>query len=186
MTRCLVALLSFFAAPLGTVHAADWVTLPGRFSHEPLTGRRTAQYAAVPNPVGPAEASFRVSGYTHTRSSLNFGQSADNYHRVESFGPPVTPYGQWRFPFRPYGSPYQDWGSPLAGFGADVRLGGGGYGLGPGRGHRQEAIRLRPGFGPLPHPYPAPQWPGSFGPDQLVPPTAIPQIFDGYHPVYRD
>lgn len=104
--------------------AADWLTLPSRYSHDPATGERIAQYTKIQAPSVPQPANFRTSGYTHTRSSLNYGQSADNYHRVEQWGDPVRPYGEWRFPYRPYSTPYPNWGPPYAG----LNLGGGFYG----------------------------------------------------------
>ncbi len=103
--------------------AADWLTLPSRYSHNPSTGERVAQYARIEAPSVPQPSNFRTSGYTHTRSSLNYGQSADNYHRVEQWGDPVRPYGEWRFPYRPYSTPYPNWGPPYAG----LNLGGGYY-----------------------------------------------------------
>ncbi len=66
--------------------AADWLTLPSRYSHNPSTGERVAQYTKIQAPSVPQPSNFRTSGYTHTRSSLNYGQSADNYHRVEQWG----------------------------------------------------------------------------------------------------
>ena len=104
--------------------AADWLTLPSRYSHNPNTGERVAQYTKIQAPTAPQPSNFRTSGYTHTRSSLNYGQSADNYHRVEQWGDPVRPYGEWRFPYRPYSTPYPNWGPPYAG----LNLGLGYYG----------------------------------------------------------
>ena len=104
--------------------AADWLTMPSRYSHNPTTGQRVTQYTKIQAPSVPQPSNFRTSGYTHTRSSLNYGQSADNYHRVEQWGDPVRPYGEWRFPYRPYSTPYPNWGPPYAG----LNLGGGYYG----------------------------------------------------------
>ena len=104
--------------------AADWLTMPSRYSHNPSTGQRVTQYTKIQAPSVPQPSNFRTSGYTHTRSSLNYGQSADNYHRVEQWGDPVRPYGEWRFPYRPYSTPYPNWGPPYAG----LNLGGGYYG----------------------------------------------------------
>jgi len=109
-------------APLA--QAADWLTLPSRYTHNPSTGQRVSQYSKIQAPSVPQPSNFRTSGYTHTRSSLNYGQSADNYHRVEQWGDPVRPYGEWRFPYRPYSTPYPNWGPPYAG----LNLGGGFYG----------------------------------------------------------
>ena len=116
----LLAVVSF--SPL--ISAADWLTYPSRYSHDPKTGSRITQYTPIQAPSVPQPANFRTSGYTHTRSSLNYGQSADNYHRVEQWGDPVRPYGEWRFPYRPYSTPYPNWGPPYAG----LNFGGGFYG----------------------------------------------------------
>ena len=94
--------------------ANDWLTLPSSFSHD-VHGVRVAQYAAIDAPTVAATPPLQTSGYTHTRSSLNYGQSADNYHRVEEWGAPVRPYGEWRFPYRPFSTPYPNWGPPYAG-----------------------------------------------------------------------
>ena len=116
----LLAVVSF--SPF--ISAADWLTYPSRYSHDSKTGSRITQYTPIEAPSVPQPANFRTSGYTHTRSSLNYGQSADNYHRVEQWGDPVRPYGEWRFPYRPYSTPYPNWGPPYAG----LNLGGGFYG----------------------------------------------------------
>lgn len=112
-------LATIFAAalPLCSEKAlgTDWLTLPSTYSHDAATGERVAQYAPIQGPTTAVVENFRTSGYTHTRSTLNYGQSADNYHRVEQWGDPVRPYGEWRFPFRPFSAPYQYWGAPLAG-----------------------------------------------------------------------
>lgn len=118
--------------------AADWLTLPSTYSHD-ASGARVTQYAPIEGPMAPSVSNFRSSGYTHTRSSLNYGESADNYHRVEEWGDPVRPYGEWRFPYRPFSTPYSNWGPPLAGFnlGFGFPPFGGGYyppGHGPGGG----------------------------------------------------
>lgn len=97
-----------------TAQAIDWLTLPSTYSHD-AQGARVTQYAPIDAPTVASVPNFRTSGYTHTRSSLNYGQSADNYHRVEEWGEPVRPYGEWRFPYRPFATPYLNWGPPFAG-----------------------------------------------------------------------
>ena len=131
-----------WAAP---VSASDWIVAPSFYTHDPATGQRVNQYT----PIGPfytyPRGDFLASGYRHTRSRIRFGGTADNYHRVEEFGRPVRPYGEWRLPYRPYSVPYQLWGPPFAGMyqfyypgfygrGGGRRPGGGhdGYGPGPG------------------------------------------------------
>ncbi|GAA5510464.1 hypothetical protein [Novipirellula caenicola] len=106
--------------------AADWLTLPGKFSHDPVTSQRVDQFQPMATPAVPEVANFRTSGYTHVRSRLNYAQSSDNYHRVETWGDPVRPYGEWQLPFRPYSVPYAAWGAPFAGLNITP------YGYGPG------------------------------------------------------
>jgi hypothetical protein len=103
------------AASGSRADAVDWLTLPGRYTHTPTTGQRINQYAQVEAPPLVDQTARVSSGYTHYRSTIQVGQSADNYHRVDQWGPPVRPYGEWQFPFRPYSAPYQDWGAPFAG-----------------------------------------------------------------------
>ena len=101
----------------GTAAAADWVTAPSYYSHNPMTGERVTQYT----PVGPVyrfeRPDYMQSGYRHTRSSLQMGRSVDHLHLVEEWGNPVRPYGEWRYPYRPYSVPYPAWGAPFAGLG---------------------------------------------------------------------
>ena len=96
---------------------ADWITAPSYYTHDPATGQRVDQYS----PIGPfytyARPDFTRSGYRHLRSSIQVGNSADHMHVVEEWGQPVRPYGEWRFPFRPYSVPYAAWGPPFAGLG---------------------------------------------------------------------
>ena len=110
--RHLLFLAVILSAPI--VQANDWLTLPSTYSHDDH-GVRVSQYAPIDAPTVASVSNFRTSGYTHTRSSLNYGQSADNYHRVEEWGDPVRPYGEWRFPYRPFATPYPNWGPPYAG-----------------------------------------------------------------------
>jgi hypothetical protein len=114
-------LLLVFASLAGSLAAADWVTAPSYYSHDPRTGERVTQYT----PVGPVykieRPDYVQSGYRQTRSSLQQGRSVDHLHIVEEWGRPVRPYGEWRYPYRPYSVPYPEWGAPFAG------LGGGGF-----------------------------------------------------------
>ena len=168
-----LALFGFMVLSLGgmSVSASDWLTSPSTYTHDPVTGIRVSQFTPVQGPASPVATNFRTSGYTHTRSSLNYGQSADNYHRVKRWGDTVRPYGEWRFPNRPYSTPYSNWGAPYAG----LNLGFGG--LGGIGGHY-------PGtpFGG----YPAN--PSLMNPYHLGPNSAHRDApyFDGHHPVYRD
>ena len=112
--------LAALAAGLLVAYAADgaeWITAPSYYTHDPSTGERVDQYS----PIGPfytyARPDFMRSGYRHLRSSIQAGGSADHMHVVEEWGRPVRPYGEWRFPFRPYSAPYAAWGPPFAGMG---------------------------------------------------------------------
>jgi hypothetical protein len=128
----LVAAAALAGLPLaGASSAADWITAPSYYTHDPLTAERVCQYS----PIGPfyyyARADYAKSGYRHTRSSLNLGNSADNLHIVEEWGRPVRPYEEWRFPYRPYSVPYDLWGPPFGGLGQTGGLYPYGGGIGP-------------------------------------------------------
>jgi hypothetical protein len=110
------------------VAGADWIAAPSRYTHEPQTGHRVWQYAPI-LPV-PHQPMYGRSAYRQARSSLQVGNSIDQFHVVEEYGHPVRPYGEWRFPFRPFSVPYDLWGPApgvVPGFGY-------GYGYGPGAG----------------------------------------------------
>lgn len=174
--------------------ATDWLTLPGKYSHDPVAGTRVAQYAPSAMPWAPVETSFRSSGYRQQRSTLAYGQSADNYHRVETWGDPVRPYGEWRFPFRPYSTPYPNWGPPFGGLNINQGFPGVGWGGGfVGQGYAPSASptqnvpsgqnppvgngpRGRRGYSGGTNPYPA-------GPESPYP---VAPYYDGYYPNYRD
>jgi len=112
-----------WALGLSAARGADWLTAPSYYTHDWTSGQRVNQYS----PIGPfyyyARPDYMKSGYRHTRSSLDLGNSSDNMHIVEEWGNPVRPYEEWRFPFRPYSVPYPAWGPPFGGLGG----GGGGY-----------------------------------------------------------
>ena len=96
----------------GTSDAADWITSPSFYTHNPRTGKRVYQYRRTgPFYYAPSNGARR-RGYRHIRRSVQVGTSADHYHVVEEFGGPVRPYGEWRFPYRPYSVPYRAWGPP--------------------------------------------------------------------------
>jgi hypothetical protein len=181
--------------------SADWLTSASTYTHDPVAGRRVAQYAPIAEPTTIASSPIRSSGYTHLRSTLNYGQSADNYHRVETWGDPVRPYDEWRFPYRPYSTPYPNWGAPYAGLGTNIQanLYSPGYGGLP----QNPAANGFPAYTPNPlgpspigpNPYGPQLFPsqgGGFNPYPPVPsgpvgnPEAAPPYFDGYHPVYQE
>ncbi|MCU0711422.1 MAG: hypothetical protein MUC43_05150 [Pirellula sp.] len=103
----------------------DWTTLPSTYTHAP-DGQRVDQFVTVtPEPVFEIPPHAK-SGYRHTRSTLQAGFSSDNYHSVEQWGAPVRPYGEWRYPNRPFSVPYGVWGPQLP------QVVGGGFGVFPG------------------------------------------------------
>lgn len=127
------------------VIAADWITAPSYYTHDPSTAERVNQYSQVGPFYYYPRADYMQSGYRHNRSTFQFGGSADNLHIVEEWGRPVRPYDEWRFPYRPYSTPYPNWGPPFGGLeGANIfppffpwgggGFGGGGDGWGPGPG----------------------------------------------------
>jgi hypothetical protein len=166
------------AASLATssAHAIDWLTAPSYYTHDRVTGDRVAQYS----PIGPfyyyARPDFIRSGYRHLRSSIQVAGSADNLHIVEEWGNPVRPYGEWRFPYRPYSVPYDQWGPSFNGLGpggvfAPGGWGGGGWGGGfPSGGF--------PGGG-----FPGGGFPGGGGKGNPAVNFAQPWM-DGYYPSY--
>ena len=91
---------------------ADWTTMASTYSHD-ATGQRVDQYAQTVEPQSMERPDFVRSGYRHTRSTLQAGFSADHYHQTESWGQPVRPYGEWRYPNRPFSVPYGQWGPQL-------------------------------------------------------------------------
>jgi hypothetical protein len=90
----------------------DWTTMASTYSHD-TTGQRVDQYATEVTPVAIERSDFARSGYRHSRSSLQTGFSSDHYHVVEQWGQPVQPYGEWRYPNRPFSVPYGQWGPQL-------------------------------------------------------------------------
>lgn len=92
--------------------AVDWTTLPSTYTHD-ATGQRVDQYAQGIEPETYAQSDFVRSGFTHTRSSLQVGFNSDHYHVTEQWGGQTRPYGEWRFPYRPFSVPYGAWGPQL-------------------------------------------------------------------------
>jgi hypothetical protein len=90
----------------------DWTTLPSTYTHSPQGDRVDQFTVASPDPIYETPA-YMKSGFRHTRSTLQAGFSSDNYHSVEQWGAPVRPYGEWRFPNRPFAVPYGMWGPQL-------------------------------------------------------------------------
>jgi hypothetical protein len=132
MIRLFALLGLLLLVPLA--QAADWITAPSYYTHDPNTAERVCQFS----PIGPfyvyTPPNYVKSGYRNFRSTIQAGGSADNLHIVEEWGRPVQPYEQWRFGNRPYGdNPYPAWGPPFAG--AAIVPGYGGFGGGFGGGY---------------------------------------------------
>ena len=133
--RSLLAALALIAC-CSLAEAADWITAPSYYTHDPNTAERVSQFS----PIGPfyiyTPPNYVKSGYRNYRSTIQAGGSADNVHVVEEWGRPVQPYEQWRFGNRPYGStPYPAWGPPYAGAAIVPGYGYGGFGGGFGGGY---------------------------------------------------
>lgn len=92
--------------------SVDWTTLPSTFSHDD-SGQRVDQFVAPVSPETAERPDYVRSGFRHTRSSLQAGFGADHYHVTEQWGQPVRPYGEWRYPNRPFSVPYSQWGPQL-------------------------------------------------------------------------
>ncbi|XZE36682.1 hypothetical protein SH501x_002265 [Pirellulaceae bacterium SH501] len=92
--------------------SVDWTTLQSTYSHDE-NGTRLDQYSQGVQPVVALRPDYVKSGFRHTRSTLQAGFSSDNYHVVEQWGGDVRPYGEWRYPYRPFSVPYGMWGPQL-------------------------------------------------------------------------
>lgn len=103
--------------------AVDWTTMPSTYTHD-NSGQRVDQFSKGIEPVVMERPDYVKSGYRHSRSSLQTGFSADHYHVVEQWGDNVRPYGEWRYPARPYSAPYSVWGPQLP-YAVGINNGGG-------------------------------------------------------------
>ena len=92
--------------------AVDWTTMASTYTHD-QQGQRVDQYAMAVEPQSNERPDFVKSGFRSSRSSLQVGFSADHYHTTEQWGQPVRPYGEWRYPNRPFSVPYGQWGPQL-------------------------------------------------------------------------
>tara|TARA_R110002095_G_scaffold141062_1_gene122416 strand:+ start:418 stop:1164 length:747 start_codon:yes stop_codon:yes gene_type:complete len=141
--------------------AEEWMTWNSTYTHAPNSGMRVDQYNLPVQPEAPFRADYQSSGYRNYRSTLQVGQTSDNYHRTEQWGRQIQPYEQWRFPYHPYAVPYSQWG-PQAPYGIFNGAGYGGYyptpypgtgfpGTGfPGGGHAGNPPSSPPHHGPPP------------------------------------
>jgi hypothetical protein len=90
----------------------DWTTLPSTYTHD-SSGIRVQQHTQGIQPVVMERPDYQRSGFRHYRSTIQGGNSADHYHTTDSWGGGVRPYGEWRYPYRPYSVPYIGWGPAL-------------------------------------------------------------------------
>ncbi len=158
--------------------ADDWMTWASTYTHDPQTSQRIDQYALAEQPMGPGPSAVQRSGYRNYRSTLQAGQSTDNFHVVEEWGQQVVPYEQWRFPYRPYGVPYGAWGpqAPYGIFNGQVGYGNRGFngaypgGAYPGYPGYPASPGLPPGAAPF-----IPRTPA-----EILPGTGIPPSDGGY------
>ena len=132
--------------------STDWTTMPSTYTHD-ASGQRVDQYALAVEPQSNERADFVRSGFRHTRSTLQAGFSSDNYHVTEQWGQPVRPYGEWRYPNRPFSVPYDQWGPQLP----QVVVGGNQFGQSGPRG-------LNPGLNPGMNSGMPPGWNAGSGP----------------------
>jgi len=129
----------------------SWIFMRGRYTHDPATGARVAQYAMKP-PVEPLDDPRAVtSGYSRNRVVLRGADgSVDTYYRVTNFGNgrggldaewerfhdawrgSTVAGGQYQVNYPPFGYPgfATPWGGGWRGGGHD----GGGQWQGPGGG----------------------------------------------------
>lgn len=89
----------------------DWTTMASTYTHD-VQGQRVDQHSRGIEPVTIARPDYQRSGYRQYRSSLQAGSSADHIHIVDQWGDNVRPYGEWRYPYRPFSVPYGAWGPP--------------------------------------------------------------------------
>lgn len=82
------------------------------YTHD-QAGQRVDQFAEGVAPHSNERPDFVQSGFRSSRSSLQVGFTSDHYHTTEQWGGGVQPYGQWRYPYRPYSVPYGAWGPQL-------------------------------------------------------------------------
>ena len=158
----------------------DWTTMASTYTHDPQ-GQRVDQFSTGIEPVAIERPDFVRSGYRHTRSTLQAGSGADHYHSVEQWGPNVRPYGEWRYPTRPFSVPYPVWGPQLPQvLGGGFPWGGVPFGNATNGG---SGNGLMPGVIPQPGAIPQPGWQSGFGTGLGVGPgNALLPMQDDYYP----
>ena len=110
----LAAAIAVGLGGLRTVEADSWIFRPSYYTHDMATGQRVAQFAPAVTPYVAIDPTYQRSGYIHSESTLQVGDSADHTHIVETWGQgaSIRPYGEWLYPYRPGATPYNPgWGA---------------------------------------------------------------------------
>ncbi len=176
MRRHHVLLLALAAVLLTTVTpvaAGDWIFRRSRYSHDPVTGKRVAQYAPKTPAYARDDPTYRESGYRHIRRSVRGADgSADRMHIVQAWGEGemIRPYGEWQRPYRAGATPYGPWGNARGPWTTPYESWSNPYGLGqlrhPPYPHYEQPYGYGPGY---PSPGYPPQQPVS--PSETAPPA---------------
>ncbi|MCY3012883.1 MAG: hypothetical protein NTY42_24050 [Planctomycetota bacterium] len=158
-------------------NSVDWTTMSSTYTHD-AQGQRVDQFSTGIEPVAIERPDFVRSGFRHTRSTLQAGSSVDHYHSVEQWGPNVRPYGEWRYPTRPFSVPYPAWGPQLpqvlgGGFPWGAVPFGNGANMGLGSGTTMPGMPGMPGM-PV-----QPGWQPGLG---VGPNNALTPLQDDYYP----
>ena len=108
----LVSVWAGFSAGMARAEAS-WIFRPSYFSHAADNEERVAQFAPLPTPARPYDATYAQSGYRHSRTTIRGVAGADHLHLVETWGAGerIRPYGEWLRPFREGATPFGPWGS---------------------------------------------------------------------------
>jgi len=73
--------------PQPCAEPVSWVFQPGRYTHDPATGNRVAQYLPKPTIEPLPDTRLVTSGYSRSRVVLQGANgSASTYYRVQSYG----------------------------------------------------------------------------------------------------
>ena len=112
-----VTALVVVAGSAEAVRAGDWLTSPARYTHSSRSGYRVNQYQPIAPVYHTPNANQIV--YRSMRSALQVGNSADYYYFVDQYGDAIRPYGEWRYPYRPFSTPYPNWRPQPFGFGGN-------------------------------------------------------------------
>lgn len=93
----------------------SWIFRQSRYSHNPTTGERVAQFQPEKPAYPQYDPTYTESGYRHYHTALRGPDgSYDHSHIVQTWGAGefIRPYGEWEFPFRAGATPFGPWGNP--------------------------------------------------------------------------